>query len=253
MISQVSIVTLLMALAFAGTHIFIGRLDFLDRTPRNGWLSFAGGTAVAYVFLHILPELGGHRTAFAEAISVGPELAETLVNSLALLGLSSFYAVERAIKISRGRSRQMGEGDRIESHMLWLHIGSFSLLNVMISYLLSHREDMSPGGLALYFIAMALHFATADFGMRRDHVKAYDAYGRWIIAGAVMLGWMMGMLIELPGIAVGGLFAFVAGGVVLNVMKEELPEDRQSRFWPFAAGAIIYSALVIGETMLVTG
>lgn len=225
----------------------------MDRTPRNGWLSFAGGTAVAYVFLHILPELGGHRTAFADAIRVGPELAETLVNSLTLLGLASFYALERAIKISRWRSREKGAGDRIENHMLWLHIGSFALLNMMIGYLLSHREDMSPGGLALYFVAMALHFATADYGMRRDHVEAYDKYGRWIIAGAVLLGWAMGMMIDLPGIAVGGLFAFVAGGVVLNVMKEELPEDRQSRFWPFAAGAIIYSALVVGETILVTG
>jgi hypothetical protein len=33
--------------------------------------------------------------------------------------------------------------------------------------------------------------------------------------------------------------------VVLNVLKEELPEDRQSRFTAFAAGAAIYAALLL--------
>jgi hypothetical protein len=41
------------------------------------------------------------------------------------------------------------------------------------------------------------------------------------------------------------LFAFVAGGVILNVLKEELPEERQSKFWAFALGAAIYAALLV--------
>jgi hypothetical protein len=41
------------------------------------------------------------------------------------------------------------------------------------------------------------------------------------------------------------LFAFLAGGVVLNVLKEELPEERESRFWAFALGAASYTALLL--------
>ena len=35
------------------------------------------------------------------------------------------------------------------------------------------------------------------------------------------------------------------GSVVLNVLKEELPDDQDSRFWPFALGAAAYSALLL--------
>jgi hypothetical protein len=41
------------------------------------------------------------------------------------------------------------------------------------------------------------------------------------------------------------LLAFVAGGIVLNVLKEELPRERESRFWAFAFGAAFYSVLLL--------
>jgi hypothetical protein len=49
---------------------------------------------------------------------------------------------------------------------------------------------------------------------------------------------------ELSTFAIGRLLAFLGGGVILNVMKEELPEERDSRFWAFAAGAAVYAAFM---------
>lgn len=71
--------TAALALAFALVHIFIDRLSFLDTVPRSRWLSFAGGVAVSYVFLHILPELGAHQETFALALDLGAQAAETRV------------------------------------------------------------------------------------------------------------------------------------------------------------------------------
>jgi hypothetical protein len=51
-------------------------------------------------------------------------------------------------------------------------------------------------------------------------------------------------MIQVSDVAVDVLFAFLAGGVILNVLKEELPEERQSRYLPFAAGAAVYAALL---------
>ncbi len=33
--------------------------------------------------------------------------------------------------------------------------------------------------------------------------------------------------------------------MILNVLKEELPAERESRFWPFAFGATAYAALLL--------
>ncbi|WP_332461072.1 hypothetical protein [Rhodobacter sp. CZR27] len=86
---------------------------------------------------------------------------------------------------------------------------------------------------------------TSDFGPREDHKHRYDRTGRWIMARAVVAGWALAAVTRLPDVAWGFLFAFLAGGVVLNVLKEELPEERQSRFWLFFGGAAAY-ALVPG-------
>lgn len=59
------------------------------------------------------------------------------------------------------------------------------------------------------------------------------------------LGWGLGLAATLSALAVASLFAFLAGGIVLNVLKEELPEERESRFWAFAVGAAGYAALLL--------
>lgn len=53
------------------------------------------------------------------------------------------------------------------------------------------------------------------------------------------------MATELGEAALALLFAFLAGGVVLNVLKEELPEERESRFGAFALGLAAYAALLL--------
>ncbi len=55
----------------------------------------------------------------------------------------------------------------------------------------------------------------------------------------------MGLLTEIPEIAIAVLTAFLVGGVIMNMLKEELPEQRQSRFWAFALGAAAYTVLLL--------
>jgi zinc transporter ZupT len=84
-----------------------------------------------------------------------------------------------------------------------------------------------------------------DSGLREHHKHIYDRIGRWILAAAIIVGWVLGSATEIGKTAIAVLFAFLAGGIVLNVLKEELPEERESRFWAFALGAGIYTALLL--------
>ncbi|RPF72090.1 hypothetical protein [Aurantiacibacter spongiae] len=246
-----TLVTGAMVLVFAAIHLFTKRLRFLDSTPRSKWLSFAGGVAVSYVFLHVLPEIGAHQRTFAAEMGVPALVAESTVYSLALAGLAVFYGLERAVKVSRARSRAKGAGDRLERRVLYLHLATYGAFNMLVGYLLVHREEGGAGALALYFVALALHFVTADFGMRNDHSAAYDRIGRWVIAAAVIAGWGLGLATQLSGVLIGCLFALLAGSIVLTVLKEELPEERESYFRPFALGLVIYAGLVLAERHLV--
>jgi zinc transporter ZupT len=84
-----------------------------------------------------------------------------------------------------------------------------------------------------------------DFGLREDHKGVYDRAGRWVLAAAIFAGWAVGILSEVSEAAIAVLFAFLAGGVVMNVLKEELPEERESRFWAFALGAALYAVILL--------
>ena len=243
------LLTAVLAVSLALVHVFAGRLRFLHGIPRSRWLSGAGGVSVAYVFVHILPELQERQGVFeqSEAMSAGGFL-EHHIYLIALLGVLVFYGLERAAKVSRestpGEAAKESE-TAAPPAVFWIHVASFAAYNFLIGYLLVHREEVDWRGLLIYFVAMTLHFCVNDYGLRDDYKQRYERTGRWLLAGATVAGWGLGVAMEVSATAVAVLFAFLAGGIVLNVLKEELPEERQSRFWAFALGAITYTLLLL--------
>jgi hypothetical protein len=236
---------LLAALLLAAVHLGAGRLGFLWTQPRSQWLSFAGGIAVAYVFVRIMPELAASQDTIAELVRAWLGFIEHHVFLIALTGLVVFYGLERTAVRSRRRRTAAGEDDRTSAAVFWLHIASFTLYNALVGYLLVHREVPTALGLVFLTVAMAVHFVVNDFGLREHHKDLYTRYGRWLLAAAVLAGWLVGVLTRISDAAVAVLLAFLGGGVILNVLKEELPDERASRFWPFALGVAIYAALLL--------
>lgn len=256
----------------AAVHIFAGRLRFLRNIPRSRWLSLAGGGSVGYVFVHLLPELGEQQERVGERVeAAGGVLGGTLgffehhVYLVALLGFVTFYGLERWARLSR--EREAGRGGEADAgrtdvqhepgeppmppRVFWVHVSSFTLYNALVGYLLLHREGEERGGavawesLVLFTLAMGLHFLVNDFGLRDHYQHRYQRYGRWLLSGAVLAGWAVGAMTPLHPLVIAVLVAFLAGGVVLNVVKEELPEERESRWWAFALGAAGYAGLLL--------
>ena len=245
----------------ACVHLFAHRLRFMDGVPRSRWLSAAGGISLAYVFLHLLPELAEGQELLGEA-GLGLRAVEFEIYGLALAGLVGFYGLERMAQLHERVGRDEGPGGaRVESHPgFWLHLGMFALYNVITGYLLLHRGGhreheaeaagpalaMEPGmaGLLTFALAMALHFCVTDYGLREDYREGWLRTGRWTLVAAVVAGWVLGLVVQLPELAVLGAIALLGGGVILNVLKEELPEERQSRFGALVLGVVAYAALL---------
>lgn len=237
-------------------HVVTPSLRFLEGTPRSAWLSIAGGVSVAYVFVHLLPELAKGEETIARVAGGGDAaFAEHHVYLIALCGLVVFYGLDRLAKESRsereGAPVQAGRGAEeaaeagTSAWVFWIHIGSFAVYNALVGYLLLHREVMTLGSLAFFAAAMALHFVVTDYGLNEDHKASYLHTGRWILVAAVLLGFLVGWATEISEAAIAALTAFLAGGVVLNVLKEEVPSERRSRFWAFALGTAGYAGLLL--------
>lgn len=239
-------VTFILALGFVAVHLFSRYLRFLDSAPRSRLLSAAGGVSVAYVFIHLLPELNKHNEVLDRNIELDAlKFFENHTYIVAMIGLAIFYGLERMVKVSKKKQQEQNNVDRTSKGVFWIHITSYLLYNGLIGYLLLHGEQETVLGLFFYFIALAVHFITSDHAFREAHKEVYDRIGRWLLAGAILAGWAIGIAVMVNENVIAVLFALLAGGVILNVMKEELPEERESNFWAFAAGLMGYTILLM--------
>ncbi|MBW3607511.1 MAG: hypothetical protein KY463_04015 [Actinobacteria bacterium] len=181
-----------------------------------------------------------------EAAAPGPrlEFLEHHVYLVALVGLAVFYGVEKHSLASRRRNQEQRGEDRTTDDAFWLSITSFAIYNAVIGYLLLRGDLEDITQLVLYALALGVHFVVNDFALAEHHRDAYRRFARWMLALAVVAGWLVGIATDVSERVIALVIAFIAGGVILNVLKEELPGERLAQFWPFAAGALGYTALL---------
>jgi len=236
----------IIVIVFVLIHLFAEKFHLTKDGSRSAWLSFAGGISVAYVFIHIFPELELAQRHISSQWEFIPFI-EHHAYLVALFGLIVFYGLERGAKLSRAKQDHPIHHTKTttSTEVFWLHITSFAIYNALIGYLLVHREEQDLYGLIFFSVAMGLHFFVNDFALRQFHKDTYQKYGRWLVSGMIIVGWAIGLSMKISEAMTGVLFAFLAGGVTLNVLKEELPEEKKSRFWPFACGAAIYTVLLL--------
>lgn len=241
----VNIVGLALASCLGLVHIFASQTQWLSSVPQRWWVSIAGGVSIAYIFLDILPELSHAQTEIQHS-SIGMiGYLERHVYLLALLGLALFYGLEKlALRSRLYRTEEHGE-DCTQPGIFWLHIVFFGIYNAILGYLLRESENHGLVACLLLFFALALHFIVNDVGLREHHKQTYDRIGRWLLAAAIVFGWALGEAFQPNEAAVAAIWALVAGGIILNVLKEELPEEQESHFGMFCAGAALYSAVLL--------
>ncbi|TVP64197.1 MAG: hypothetical protein EA342_16955 [Leptolyngbya sp. LCM1.Bin17] len=236
---------LMLAVGLALVHGFISRLEVDAWMPEYRWISFTGGISMAYIFLEVLPELSQAQTEFAASF---PQILGHLEHHtylMALLGLTVFYGLDRLVLTSRQLNRTHHDRDRASTRVFWIHMAAFASLNLIFGYLLQDLSEHSLIECMVFFIAVALHFFIMDHGLREHHKALYDQRGRWWLTGAILIGAIAELFIHLDEAIVALVWAFLAGSIILNILKRELPEAQKTCFWSFLTGATLYSGLLL--------
>lgn len=195
-------------------------------------VSFAAGMSVAYVFVDLLPEL-------AEASEHVPEY---FVTAAALVGFVAFYGLERLVRWAGGGEDREGE-ERVDYRIKVAGLAGYAGLVVYL--LVTAFRGPSEEQLWLYLVAMVFHFIAMRHSLRYEHPAAYDAHGRFVLAGACLAGWAVGWFIEVPATAESLLLGFLGGMLIMNTTVMELPSEKEGRFGMFALGSALYAVLLI--------
>jgi hypothetical protein len=226
-----------LAICLAAAHVLTAYLTSIHLTPRSRWLSFASGVSVAFVFLKLLPYL---HDADAGLKNDGVHL---LAYMFALAGLVGLYGLEIMVRRSRSQHRDQASGD--PSGIFIVHLGAFALYNAFLGALLVDQMQQSVSQQISFILALLLHNAVNDFALREHHQNQYRLFGRWVLATSVLIGWTGAVLLEIPDVVRFSAISMLAGAIILNVLKEELPADRESRFGAFVGGCIAFTVLLV--------
>ncbi|MDQ3607487.1 MAG: hypothetical protein M3459_01085 [Actinomycetota bacterium] len=234
-----------LAVALAALHLAAPRLRRLPGVPESALGSFAGGISIAYVFVHLLPELAEGNEEIAEALEETVEstaLLDLAIFAVALAGFSVFYGLERLARRA---------GEREPGALFGVHLGAFALYNVLITYTMPLRVRTGLDFALLFTVAMGLHYVLTDRGMLEHYPSRFRAWGRYLLAAGLLLGWLLGALAAPTNtLVVSLLTAALGGSIMLNVFKEELPSDRASSFGWFLIGVLLYAGLLALVTAL---
>ncbi len=223
------------------------RLKFGHETRRRV-VSFSVGMAVAYVFVHLLPELAATSSEFVE-LDAARELPfpHLRIYAAALLGFMLFYGLENMVRwshvsdVAAEAEAEAGE----ESIRLRILTASYALYVFVVCYVMAHEARVGDGALALYALAMGLHFLGFAYGLRRDNSTIYRRWGRHVLAGAALLGWAVALLLPFSDSVSYTLLGFVAGVLIMDTVTSELAGQAEGRFPAFLAGGVAYTLILL--------
>lgn len=210
--------------------------------------SFSGGVAVAYVFLHMLPELVEGNEAVGrvlKAIVHETALFDLSIFAVALIGFLVFYGLELL-------AFRTGDQSSDSSATVYrLNLGVYCLKNFLITYTMPLRVQTGLFFSIVFTVAMSLHFILYDRGFNRHFPRRFSRKGRLLLLGSLFLGWLVTALTEpINVLLVSLMIAFLSGSIMYNVFKEELPQERQSSYLWFTIGLLGTAGLLMLQAAL---
>ncbi len=241
MVTTHYIETLIVTFVFMAVFLFGRRLQFPKWAHRRRVVSLFGGMTIAYIFMHLLPALHGGAILLSDTSSDGwPPPAEVRVFGLAMVGFIAFWGLEMMV----WRYARRGDYSK-ERGPLMLYFGGLAAYTWLITYVLVDPVEEGHSLLWLYAVAMVVHFLALSYSLQRDYGSYYESVGAKLLAGAALLGWIVGLLVHLPLAAVVLLGGLVAGGVIMNSILMELPREKEGLFIPFLTGALGYGVVLL--------
>lgn len=220
-------------LVLAAIHLFANRPKILGWVWHGQFLSFASGISLSYVFVDLLPALEKGEPVLKRTLEPIIPYLELHTYLIALLGILFYYGVQ---------SRKSAQEHR------WLSISGYLLFNFLIGASLSDTSNPEIQPLALFTIAIGLHYFI------RDHVAkiSQKPFNLFLLIFMLFAGYFIGYFTKIPDPVAAIGISFVAGGVLLNTFQCELPKQETKGYVWFVCGALLYTAilLTLGEVRI---
>lgn len=191
--------------------------------------SFGGGCAASYVFLQLFPEI---ESAY--------ELLGDAMHFIALVSFLLVFGTEMYL-LSRSARSETGQESKLN---FWMHIG----LSWIAAWLLVFALPEDVAGNAVLVVVgstvIAVRLLYKDYVLHEHHTGTFESSVRYVLALAPIAAWLARTITTPSELVIDLLIAVLAGFLLHNVFRHELPGHTNFRFLWFAGGVASYAVLV---------
>lgn len=219
-------------LILAAIHLFANRIKALKDVWHGNFLSFAAGISFAYVFIDLLPELEKGQAVLKRSFEHVIPYLDRHTYLIALLGVLFYYGLHTQATAGSDRN-------------FWMSLGGYILFNFFVGASLSDSNNPEIQPLILFTIAMGMHYFISDHNANEENNVLYNQKARWLLVAALFLGYFVGYVSHIPDTIVAIAVSFIAGGVLLNVLRYELPKREQVGYCFFLLGSVLYTTIIL--------
>ncbi len=214
-------------------HLFANKTKVLGWIWHGRFLSFAAGISFAYVFVDLLPTLERGQPVLKQTFGEVIPYLDKHAYLIALFGVLFYYGLDNRSQSNTKRN-------------FWLSLAGYLLFNFFVGASLSDSSNPDIQPLALFTIALGMHYFVRDHNAEVDNAQLYQHEARWWLVAALFGGYFVGYLTRIPNAVVAVAVSFLAGGVFLNVLRYELPKREKTGYFCFVLGALVYTIVLLG-------
>lgn len=207
-------------------HLYANRVKVLGWVWHGRFLYLASGVSFAYVFVDLLPALSDGEPVLKRTFDHIVPYLDKHAYLIALLGVLFYYGIQTR--------------KSLECHR-WLPASGYLLFNFFIGASLSDSSNPEIQPLALFTIAIGMHYFVRDHLVKISSNKPI----LWALCAALAAGYLIGTLTKIPDAVTAIAISFIAGGILLNILHYELPRPEKGGYPWFVLGALAYTVLLL--------
>lgn len=208
-----------------------------DHMPAPKWFSFSSGIAITYFFLYILPSLNKRQdTLRIEAFDLA---LPSEIYVVSLIGFTVFYGTMRFVRTPHFQDETI---DQNVSY--WLQVILLTAYMSFSAYVVT-ASSVTFVARSFYATALGVHFLALGHDLYRHYGTKYLNQGRYLLTAGILGGGFFARFIELAEHVEALVFAFVAGAMILNIVKFELPSDRNLHVRTFTLAVFGYGGTLL--------
>ena len=228
---MVWLIAFLCVLAIGSCHWLASWVASCPKQQQQRWASVGGGAGLAYVFIHLLPELASGGSELSEAPGlmdyVPTPLAEALLFIVALGGVLLVFSLNVLMQRREGGP----------PFAVWLQLFNVAAINYLYAYSLPSLITTGVGYGILFTVAISAHVLLMDRYAAEHHPKRFRCRNRWIGSAALVLGLLHAFVLHpVDALTLAIATAFLGGGLLMAVFRDELPDVQQARLPWLLAG-----------------